>query len=80
MNKLILHEIGKNILTNIHSWIVTVISTEGSTPGKIGSKILINASGDITGTIGGGGIEKRVIDKIMQEKPRNVVKWNFDLG
>lgn len=75
-----------NALIQIHSngsnavWLITVIGTEGSTPGKIGTKILVNANGDITGTIGGGGIEKRVIDKIMQEKPRNVVKWNFDLG
>ena len=49
--------------------LVTVISTEGSTPQKAGAKMLVYADGRIVGTIGGGCVEaemtwraRRVID------------------
>lgn len=41
--------------------IATVISSEGSVPGKVGFKMLIEESGATTGTVGGGAIEKQVI-------------------
>lgn len=76
----IFHQVAAEVKAGGGSWLVTVISTEGSTPGKIGMKMLVQPNGKIDGTIGGGAIEKRVITKIMQEKPAQAVKWNFDLG
>jgi len=65
---------------NIPVYLATVISTSGSSPGSIGMKFLVYSDGSIYGTIGGGAIEKKVIDKIIQKKPKTVEKWTFDLG
>jgi len=44
----------------------TIINTKGSTPRKIGSKMLVYEDGSIKGTIGGGDLEKKVIDEAKQ--------------
>lgn len=80
MSKIVLQEINKALAGNKVTWLVTVIATEGSTPGKIGAKMLVALDGKIVGTIGGGGIEKCVIQKILQDKPKQALRWNFDLG
>lgn len=41
--------------------VCTVVNTHGSTPRKMGSRMLVLADGSITGSIGGGALEKRVI-------------------
>ncbi len=44
--------------------LVTVISTTGSTPGKVGYKMLVfGASAGIAGTVGGGKVEAKMIDE-----------------
>ena len=52
--------------------LVTIIFTQGSTPRKSGSKMLVGAQGRITGTIGGGALEKQAekaaIDLLREEK------------
>jgi xanthine dehydrogenase accessory factor len=40
---------------------VTVIATKGSTPREAGARLLVNADGTFTGTIGGGTLEWRAI-------------------
>ena len=45
--------------------LVTVISASGSTPREEGAKMLVRADGSITGTIGGGSMEKRVIKEAV---------------
>ena len=51
-----------------------VIKTEGSTPRKVGTKMVILRDGRIVGTLGGGDLEKRVIEEainaIKQGQPR----------
>ncbi|MEI7597641.1 MAG: XdhC/CoxI family protein [Bacteroidota bacterium] len=47
--------------------IVTNIS--GSTPGKAGAKMIVFSDGTIEGTVGGGAIEKKIIDDAL-----NVIK------
>jgi xanthine dehydrogenase accessory factor len=61
--------------------LVTVISTEGSTPRKAGAKMLVFADGRSVGTIGGGCVEadaarfaRRAIDE------RRVATASFDLA
>jgi len=55
-------ELRKN---NIKAVLCTVVSTIGSTPGKIGFKMLVMENYEIFGTVGGGLLEKTVIDKAI---------------
>jgi xanthine dehydrogenase accessory factor len=41
--------------------LVTVVSTEGSTPQKAGARMLVHADGSIVGTIGGGCVEAEMV-------------------
>ncbi len=61
-------------------WIVTVTEVIGSTPARAGMKMLVYETGAIDGTIGGGEIEKLIIDKIVSQKPDSVEKWKYNLG
>ena len=67
--------------------LATVISASGSTPREEGAKMLIRLDGSITGTIGGGSIELRVIKEaievIKRGKPKHLsyrLKEGEDLG
>ncbi len=42
--------------------LATVIETQGSTPQKPGSKMLVLERGETRGTVGGGAIEKQIIE------------------
>lgn len=55
-----IEEVRKN---NISAALAIVVNTRGSTPGKTSSKMLIYSNGTIFGTIGGGRIEKDIIEK-----------------
>ena len=48
------------------SALVTVIRTEGSTPRKVGSKMIVFADGEIIGTVGGASVEALVIEKAKE--------------
>jgi xanthine dehydrogenase accessory factor len=62
------------------SWLTTVVSTTGSTPARLGMKMIVFADGTIRGTIGGGELEKLVIEKVKSDRPASESKWGFDLG
>lgn len=47
---------------NLAAALCTVVSTKGSTPRKTGTKMLVLQNGKIYGTIGGGNLEKQVIE------------------
>ncbi|MCB0282863.1 MAG: XdhC family protein [Calditrichaeota bacterium] len=46
--------------------IATIIKSEGSVPGKVGFKMVVHADGSSVGTVGGGAIEKQVIEDALQ--------------
>jgi xanthine dehydrogenase accessory factor len=46
--------------------LATILSTRGSTPRKVGSKMLIAPDGEHVGTIGGGCGEGEVIDAALE--------------
>lgn len=46
--------------------LVTIIQDQGSTPRGVGSQMLVNRQGLLTGTIGGGAIEKRSVEIAME--------------
>ncbi len=62
--------------------LITVISTTGSTPGKVGYKMLVwGENGETIGTVGGGLTEANVINiakKILPKTENQVVKINLD--
>ena len=62
------------------SWLTTVVTASGSTPARLGMKMIVFADGSIRGTIGGGELEKLVIEKVLSEHPALEAKWGFDLG
>jgi xanthine dehydrogenase accessory factor len=45
--------------------VCTVIASSGSTPQKPGSRMAVSDDGALTGTIGGGAIEKQVVDAAL---------------
>lgn len=44
----------------------TIIKTQGSTPRKEGSKMLVYPDGEIVGSVGGGEVESRVIESALE--------------
>ena len=50
---------------DLKSAICIVVTAKGSTPGKVGSKMIVYADGTIRGTIGGGNLEKKVIENAL---------------
>ncbi len=50
---------------NIPAALCIVVGTGGSTPRKQGAKMLVFADGSVFGTIGGGSVEKEVIEKAV---------------
>ena len=57
-----LAEIEKN---NETAALCTVVTSQGSTPRHVGSKMLVYSDGRFIGTIGGGDMEHRVLDEAM---------------
>jgi xanthine dehydrogenase accessory factor len=45
--------------------LATVIATQGSTPQKAGSKLVVLENGELRGTVGGGAIEKQIIEAAL---------------
>lgn len=53
--------------TLLKSAICTIVETNGSTPRKVGAKMQVWEDGGIHGTIGGGNLEKKVIENAIQQ-------------
>ncbi|HBF89221.1 MAG TPA: xanthine dehydrogenase [Bacteroidales bacterium] len=59
----------------------TILETKGSTPRKAGSKMIVWEDGRIFGTVGGGTIEKSIIeDAKTQIKLSQAIKKFYNLG
>lgn len=48
---------------NIHVMLLYVLESEGSSPGRKGFKMAVSADGDLCGTIGGGIMEHKLVEK-----------------
>ena len=58
--------------TTVHSEIqksaqCIIVETKGSTPRKIGAKMIVFEDGSIQNTIGGGNLEKKVIENALEQ-------------
>lgn len=51
-----------------------IVQTKGSTPRKVGAKMIVKEDGSIIGTIGGGNLEKKVIENALQQCLKNEAK------
>lgn len=68
------------IKQHLPSALCIVTETKGSTPRKAGSKMIVFENGSISGTVGGGAIEKQVIaDALQVIKNNNPVKIFYKL-
>jgi xanthine dehydrogenase accessory factor len=76
----IFQKIAESKSNNEAFWIVTVLGVAGSTPARPGMKMLVYEDGSIFGTVGGGDIEKHIIDKIVSVKPDEIAVWSYNLG
>lgn len=69
------------LANNKQGWSVTVTKVSGSSPGSLGQKMLIEKDNDeISGTIGGGNLEYKIIEKIRQEQAPSFQNISFDLN
>jgi xanthine dehydrogenase accessory factor len=61
--------------------IATIVRKEGSGPREVGAKMVISSSGRTAGTVGGGAVEQRIVEKaadvIKSGKP---LMLDFDLS
>ena len=61
--------------------LATIISSKGSAPRKTGAKMLIKTDGSFIGTVGGGGVEKAVMDKVPEVMKTGITATvHFDLS
>ena len=60
--------------------VCTIVHTKGSSPRKTGAKMIVLADGKISGTIGGGELEKRVIAdavEVLQKKSPQLFRYDL---
>lgn len=67
--------------------VVTMVDAKGSTPQDAGAKMIVNPSGLVHGTVGGGKVESRAIEfarEMLQDpaRKREIIDWNLqrDIG
>jgi len=80
MNDKFYGKISELIRNGIEFWVTTVIKSEGHTPASPGMKMVFENNGKITGTIGGGEVEKKVIDFLINHKPCSPQLLEYNLG
>ena len=69
----------KTIFEEANSWVklkqkvvlATVIQTWGSSPRQIGSRMIVNESGDFLGSVSGGCVESSVISECLELIKKN---------
>lgn len=86
MNEEFLNQLSKMKETKTSCVIVTLVSVRGSAPQDVGARMIVNSKGLIFGTVGGGKIEAKAIEKaknlVESENNHDFVEWNLqtDVG
>jgi len=77
-----LKEINDWLKANKKIAIATVISTWGSSPQPIGSRMIVNESGDFLGSVSGGCVESSVIRECLEiiKKDKPFKKIDFKIS
>lgn len=79
MNDIFIH-VAELIKQNKSAALCTVVETDGSSPGKINSKMIVLPDRNIIGTIGGGSVEKEAIDlalNVIKTGKSQLMKYNL---
>lgn len=58
----------------INAALCIIVQTKGSTPRKVGARMIVKENGNIVGTIGGGNLEKKVIENALAQLKENAAK------
>ncbi len=69
--KAIYEKLNQALQQNRSGVLLTVIDVKGSSPGKVGSKMLVFADGEHYGTVGGGQIEYLAIQDALQNQSKS---------
>ena len=81
MEKKVMERISDALKNQQRIALVTLTRSEGSTPGKEGSIMSVEPDGEIVGTVGGGKIEKTLIDEAVQCIEKNASKtFQYELS
>jgi xanthine dehydrogenase accessory factor len=76
----IYREIADTIARGEPGVVATVVGSNGSSPRKAGAKMLIRSDGSFTGTVGGGAMEKKVIERAARVGKSGIPQMlHFDL-
>lgn len=59
--------------------LATVVNTSGSTPRKVGAKMLIRLNGQVVGTVGGGSLEHQVVEEALELREDEPQLKHFEL-
>ncbi len=68
--------ISEKINLNVDVYLITVAETIGSSPGKLGFKMVVAADGSLYGSIGGGVMEHQLVE-LARERLAQGFKHNF---
>lgn len=66
----------ERIKENKPSVLITITEVKGSTPGRIGFKMLVGEEGRVAGTVGGGGAEFHIMKKAQKLLEENVQNFS----
>jgi xanthine dehydrogenase accessory factor len=81
MNHEVFAALGEALSRGEEAALVTIVSSNGSTPQRVGAKMLVFADGRIVGTVGGGCYEHDAIGKARQVlTSRKAVTVKYDLN
>jgi xanthine dehydrogenase accessory factor len=61
-------------------WLVTVIDSQGSSPGKPGMKMIVYTDGRTSGTVGGGQVEQDVVVHIKKHRYQTLARLSFEMS
>ena len=83
MSQQVYQRVAEMVRSGTPGVVATVIKHEGSTPREAGAKMVISASGEIVGTVGGGSMEAAVMKEapsvLMDDTPR-IVAYDVSEG
>ena len=66
------HYILSKLSSNINTYLLCVVKSEGSSPGRAGFKMAVAADGSFCGTVGGGVMEFKMVEKVKDLLDRQI--------
>lgn len=71
---------GDKIRKGVRVAVATIVRKEGSGPRDVGSKILVSEDGEVYGTLGGGFLEKHIVEealKVFKEGRPKLIRYSL---